>query len=125
MKCLFCEHPKPHKHGRTSKGSQRYKCPACGATFTETLDTLYYRRQVKPEEVETILQSHAEGTSLRGLSRVSQRAYGTVVSVVRAASQKAQQLHNAEVQAVASETIAADELWSFVKKNRSTASSAK
>lgn len=121
MDCPFCDHPKPHKHGHTSKGSQRFKCPKCGETFTETIDTLYYRRQLRPEEVETILQSHAEGTSLRGISRVGKRAYGTVVSIVRAASQKAQQVHNEEVKDVDSEAIVSDEMWSFVKKNRSTA----
>lgn len=51
-----------------------------------------------PPEVDTILQSHAEGSSLRGVSRISSRAYGTVVSLVRAASQTAQMLHNAQVQ---------------------------
>ena len=49
-------------------------------------------------EVHTILQAHAEGSSLRGISRISGRAYGTVVSLVRDASQKAQMIQNQEVQ---------------------------
>ena len=121
MKCPFCDHPKTHKHDRTSKGSQRRRCASCKRTFTETFDTLYYRRQVSPEEIETILQSHAEGSSLRGVSRISKRAYGTVVSLVRAASQKAQQVHNQEVHSVECEEIVADEMWSFIQKNKSIA----
>ncbi len=121
MKCLFCDHPKAHKHGKTSKGSQRFLCTNCKRTFTDTFDTLYYRRQVTPEQVETILQAHAEGSSLRGISRIGQRAYGTVASLVRGASQKAQQVHNQEVQKVESEELVADEMWSFVKKSRNTA----
>lgn len=120
MDCPFCEYPKPHKHGRTSKGSQRFKCANCNQTFTETIDTLYYRRRVPPEQIETILQAHAEGSSLRGLSRIGKRAYGTVVSLVRAASQKAQLVHNEEVQDVECEAIVADEMWSFIQKNKST-----
>lgn len=120
MDCPFCEHPKPHKHGRTSKGSQRFKCANCRQTFTETIDTLYYRRRVPPEQIETILQAHAEGSSLRGLSRIGNRAYGTVVSLVRAASQKAQLVHNEAVQNVECEAIVADEMWSFIQKNKST-----
>ena len=116
MKCPFCNHPKPHKHDRTSKGSQRLKCPSGKRTFTETLDTLYYRRQVSAEQIETIFQSPEEGTSLRGLSRVSKRADGTVVSIVRATSQKAQKIHNEAVCAVECEEIVADEMWSFIKK---------
>ena len=85
------------------------------------MDTLYYRRQVRPEQVETILQAHAEGSSLRGISRVSKRAYGTVVSIVQAASQKAQLIHNQEVQAVACEHVVADEMWSFIQKSKNPA----
>ncbi len=86
MEFPFCEHPKAHKHGQTSKGSKRYKCSKCSETFTETIDTIYYRRRVLAEQIEMILQSHAEGTSLRGISRVSKRSYETVVSIVNAAS---------------------------------------
>lgn len=119
MNCPFCEHPKTHKHGRTSKGSQRFKCAHCNRTFVETIDTLFYRRQVTTEQIETILQAHAEGSSLRGISRVGKRAYGTVVSLIRAASQKAQLVHNEKVDDVECEEIVADEMWSFVQKNKS------
>jgi transposase-like protein len=121
MKCPLCGHNKPHKHGKTSKGSQRYFCPKCQQSFTDTFDTLYYRRQVSEEEVRIVLQSHAEGSSLRGISRISGLAYDTVVSIVQAASEKAQMVHNAEVQAVDTDAIGADELWSFVEKNKRTA----
>ena len=67
-----------------------------------------------------VLQAHSEGSSLRGISRTTGLAYNTVVSIVRAASQKAQLVHNAEVQAVQTEEVSADEMWSFVSKNRSS-----
>ncbi len=118
MECPFCEHPKAHKHSKTSKGCQRYRCPNCQQTFTDTLDTLYYRRQLTPAEIENILQSHTEGVSLRGIARLSKRAYNTVVDVVRAASEKALMVHNEEVKAVDAEKVIADEMWSFVKKNK-------
>lgn len=121
MKCPLCGHEKSHKHGLTSKGAQRYFCPKCHQTFTETFDTLYYRRQVNEEDVRIVLQSHAEGSSLRGISRISGLAYDTVVSIVQAAALKAQMVHNAEVRDVDTDAIAADELWSFVEKNKSTA----
>ena len=97
MKCPLCGHEKSHKHGLTSKGSQRYFCPKCQQTFTDTFDTLYYRRQVSEEDVRIVVQSHAEGSSLRGISRISSLAYDTVVSIVRSSAQKAQLVHNAEV----------------------------
>lgn len=120
MECPLCGHQKPHKHGKTSKGSQRYYCDNCNQTFTDTFDTIYYRRRVSPEQVRIVLQSHAEGSSLRGVSRVSGLAYNTGVSVIRAASQKGQLLHNQEAANIKTDSINADELWSFVEKNKSS-----
>lgn len=118
MHCPLCNHPSSHKHGKTSKDSQRYRCPSCKQTFTDTFDTIYYRRQVSEEKVRIVLQSHCEGTSLRGISRISGLSYNTGVSLVRAGSQKAQLVHNAQVQAVDTDAISADEMWSFVEKNK-------
>ncbi len=67
-----------------------------------------------------MLQSHVEGSSLRGISRISHLAYGTVVSIIRAASYKVQMIHNALVQRIETKAVIADELWSFVQKNNST-----
>jgi len=120
MPCLLCGHNKTCKHGKTSKGSQRYFCPACKQSFTDTFDTIYYRRQLRSQEVHTILQSHCEGSSLRGVARISGRAYSTVVNLVRDASHKAQMIHNAFVQQVKTIGITADELWSFIPKNKNT-----
>ncbi|MBD1852764.1 IS1 family transposase [Leptolyngbya sp. FACHB-711] len=41
MRCPFYDHTRVYKHGRTRKGVQRFQCPACRQTSTETLDTLY------------------------------------------------------------------------------------
>jgi hypothetical protein len=39
------------------------------------------------------------------------------VSIVRAASQRAQQVHNAQVQTVETQEVCALEMWSFVQTN--------
>jgi len=74
------------------------------------------------EQIRQVLQAHSEGSSLRGISRTSGLSYNTVVSLVRTASQQAQLVHNAEVQAVQTEEVSADELWSFVQKTKSSVS---
>jgi transposase-like protein len=121
MECRLCGHSKAHKHGKMPNGHQRYLCPACHQTFSESFDSLYYRRHVSPEQIRQVLQAHSEGSSLRGISRTSGLAYNTVVSIVRSASQKAQLVHNGEVQSVNTEEVCADEMWSFVVKNKSNA----
>ena len=122
MECLLCGHHKTHKHGKTSKGSQRYYCLNCRQSFSETFDTIYYRRQVELEKICLVLQAHAEGSSLRGVSRTTKLAYNTVVSLVREASVKGQMVHNEQVQQIETEPIAGDEFWSFVQKNKNTVS---
>lgn len=69
-----------------------------------------------------MLQAHSEGSSLRGVSRITGLAYNTVVSIVRSASAKAQLVHNEQVEKVAAEEVSADEMWSFVQRNRSNVS---
>jgi hypothetical protein len=44
-----------------------------------------------------ILQPHLEGSSLRGISRMTNISYKRVVSIVRAASVKGQMVHNHRV----------------------------
>ena len=36
MQCPLCGHDRAYKHGKTSKGGQRYLCPCCEKTFTDT-----------------------------------------------------------------------------------------
>ena len=71
-----------------------------------------------PNKFGKCCERKREGSSLRGISRITGLAYNTVVSMVRAASQKAQLVHNAGVQAVEIEDVSTDELWLFVTKNR-------
>ncbi len=120
MECPFCGHLKAHKHGCTPKGHQRFKCSKCNHTFTDTLDTLYYRSQLCPEEVHTILQSHSEGSSLRGIARISGRSFNTVASLVQRAAIKGQMMHNQEIQSVDTDEVVADEMWPVVQKNRNS-----
>ena len=77
----------------------------------------YYRSQLSPEEVHTILQSHSEGSSLRGIARISGRSFNTVSSLVQRAAIKGQMVHNQEVQSVDTDEVVALEKWSFVQKN--------
>lgn len=81
-------------------------CLTCNKTFTNTFDTLYYRRKLSPEQMRIVLQAHAEGSSLRGISRTTKLAYNTVVKIVRDAAVKAQMIHNEEVQEIDTKAIA-------------------
>ena len=53
--------------------------------------------KISPEKIETVLQAHAEGSSLRGISRTTKLAYNTFIEVVRYTATKAQMIHNEEL----------------------------
>ncbi|NES79782.1 MULTISPECIES: hypothetical protein [unclassified Okeania] len=69
------------------------------AQTRSTFHTLQYGRQIEPEKMRIVLQADVEGSSLRGISRTVNLSYNTVVSLVRAASQKGQMIHNPHVRA--------------------------
>ena len=81
MECYLCGHDKTHNHGQTSKGTPRRYCPNCRQTFTETFDTLFYRRKIESEKITMVLQAHSEGSSLRGISRMTNLAYIPLLSL--------------------------------------------
>ena len=51
MECPLCGYTKAPKHGLMPNGHQRYLCPACHQTFSESFDSLYYRRHTHPEQI--------------------------------------------------------------------------
>ncbi len=96
-----------------------FSVPSANKPSLSSFDTLYYWRRVSPEQIQQVLQAHSEGSSWRGISRITGVAYNTVVSIVRASSAKAQLVHNDQVKQVKTEEVSADQMWSFVQKNRS------
>jgi transposase-like protein len=122
MECKLCGHNKTYKHGKMPNGHQRYRCLECKQTFSESFDTIYYYRHVSPEQIRQVLQAHSEGSSLRGIARTTGLAYNTVVNVIRAASAKAQLIHNQEVVQIETDEVIGDEMWSFVKKTEAMSS---
>ena len=68
------------------------------------------------------IPAHFEGSSLRGIIRTVNLAYNTVISLVRAPSEKGQMIHNAHLQNINTSQISSDEFWSLVQKNENSAS---
>ena len=67
MQCPLCGHSKAYKHGKIASGKQGYHCAVCNRTFTETSDTLYYRRQTPPEGIRQVLQAHEKAVASEAL----------------------------------------------------------
>ena len=58
-----------------------------------------------------VLEAHVEGSSLRGISRTVNLADDTVVTLVRALSEKGKLIHNAHLQNINTSQMSSDEFW--------------
>ena len=65
-----------------------------------------------------VLEAHVEGSSLRVISPTVNLADNTVISLVRAACEKGQMIHNAHLQNINNSQINSDEFWSLIQKKQ-------
>ena len=73
------------RFGKTRNGTQRYRCKACGQTFTETRGTVFYRRQASRETILETLALLAEGVRISSISRAKGIKEDTILDWLRAA----------------------------------------
>lgn len=77
IKCPHCNEVESVKrHGRTEKGTQRYRCYACKKSF---LRDYSYRAHV-PEVKAQIIQMAMNGNGVRDTARVLKVSQNTVIS---------------------------------------------
>ena len=103
------------KSGHTRSGRQRYKCPTCGRTFTETRGTIFYRRRTDAEEVLECLAMIAEGSRISSVSRIKGHKEDTVSAWLRAAAEHAEEIEDILMSEFQITRGQIDGLWSYVK----------
>ena len=57
------------KHGKTRSGRQRFRCKACGSSFTSSKGTLFYRKRNSEKTIIDALSQIAEGSRISSVSR--------------------------------------------------------
>ena len=57
------------KHGKTRSGRQRFRCKACGSSFTSSKGTLFYRKRNSEKTIIDALSQIAEGSRSSSVSR--------------------------------------------------------
>jgi len=80
------------KNGHSRNGRQRYQYATCGATFTQTHGTLFYRRQTSEDEILEVLALIAEGMWISSVSRVKGPKEDTILAWLRQAAAHAQEV---------------------------------
>ncbi len=106
------------KHAKTKQGKQRYRCKACGKTFSENKGTIFYGKQKKPEVIIETLLLIAEGTGIRATARIKGLHPETVLNWLKAAAAHAEEIEHILLEDYRVDRAQIDGLWSYVGKKR-------
>jgi transposase-like protein len=102
------------KYGKTKAGRQRYKCKTCGATFTETKGTIFYRRRASEGEIIDTLALIAEGNRISSLVRAKGHKEDTIIDWIRRAGQHAEAIEEVLLSEYQLTRGQIDGLWAYV-----------
>jgi len=103
-----------NKFGKTKAGRQRYRCKTCGATFTETKGTLFYRRRTPEGEIIGTLALVAEGNRISSLARTTGHKEDTIIDWIREAGQHAEAIEEVLLSEYRLTRGQIDGLWAYV-----------
>jgi transposase-like protein len=103
-----------NKFGKTKAGRQRYLCKTCGATFTETKGTLFYRRRTPEGEIIDALALIAEGNRISSLVRATGHKEDTIIDWIREAGQHAEAIEEVLLSEYRLTRGQIDGLWAYV-----------
>ena len=96
------------RYGKTKAGRQRYKCETCGATFTETKGTIFYRRRTPEDEII------GTGNRISSLARVKGHKEDTIIDWIRDAGQHAEAIEEVLLSEYRLTRGQIDGLWAYV-----------
>ncbi|MBI3048060.1 MAG: IS1/IS6 family transposase [Acidobacteria bacterium] len=118
MTCRKCEHGTAKRFGFTKARSPRYRCRACGATFTEAKQNPLGDHTTSVADACRVFTLLTEGMSVRAVSRVTGIHKTTILSLLNTVGEKCARLFDAKVQNVKPRFVQADEIWTFVQKKQ-------
>jgi transposase-like protein len=83
MTCIRCKHEEAKRFGTYGRQKiQRYRCPACKATFSEPRHKPLGRHYISTEKATQIVTLLLEGMSVRAVSRVTGTHQATILSLL-------------------------------------------
>lgn len=118
MNCPDCN-SLPKKHGKDRKGNQRFRCLACGKTYTanERLEN----KNLPIEKIELVIKLLVEGNSIRSTERITNVHRDTILRLLETVGKKCLAIQENLVRNVKVTDVQADEIWAFVGMKQKTA----
>ena len=120
MIVISCNHESKKKHGHDRNGNQRFRCLACGKTWTEERVKPLGEMRIGMKQAAMALGMILEGMSIRATARLLGMDPGTLCDLIMVVGANCQRLLDAKVRGVEVKDIQIDELWSFVGMKEKT-----
>jgi transposase-like protein/IS1 family transposase len=118
MNCPNCE-SLGKKNGKDRNGTQRFKCLACGKTYTAT--ERLEGKNLPMEKIELVIKLLVEGNSIRSTERITNVHRDTIIRLLKTVGEKCLWIQENLVKNVKVADVQADEIWAFVGMKQKTA----
>ena len=115
MTCVDCGLP-CQRFGKHRNGLRRFRCAACGKTYTEPHKRLLGEMTVPQDKALLALQLLVEGNSIRSTERVTGIDRNTIMKLLVVAGEKCANVMARLVVNVPVQDVECDEIWSFIRK---------
>jgi transposase-like protein/IS1 family transposase len=109
-----CQHDQVKKHGRDSRGNQRYKCLLCGKTFSEPKAKLIGDSRLPIDRAVMCLRLLLEGTSIRATARLTGTDKNAIIDLAVLIGERCERFMRNTHRNVPVEDVQCDEIWGFV-----------
>jgi IS1 family transposase len=108
-----------HSFYKTSQGRRRrYRCKACGKTFSSTYGTAYYRLQSARASFDEVATMSVNGNDKSTISRVKNLSWNSIERWLERASKQAHHLNHHYLKGYDIKEIQADEIRTFVDSKK-------
>ncbi|HZR65389.1 MAG TPA: IS1 family transposase [Terriglobales bacterium] len=97
---------------------QRFRCPQCGKTYTETHTRLFGTMTVPEDKALLAIQLLIEGTSIRSAERITGLHRDTIMRLLVLAGERCIQLLECTMQNLKCKRIQSDEIWTYCQKKQ-------
>ncbi|HEX8735661.1 MAG TPA: IS1 family transposase [Pyrinomonadaceae bacterium] len=118
MNCPDCN-KLSKKNGKDRHDKQRFKCLACGKTFTAT--GKLEGKKLSADKIELCIQLLVEGNSIRSTERITGVHRDTIIRLLETVGERCLAIQETLVRNVKVENIEADEIWAYIGMKQKTA----
>ena len=119
MKCPACQ-VDATKFGKDRKGQQRYQCPTCKKTVTDTSGNPLGTMRIPIGDAVRALAMILEGVSIRATARLSGVNRGTVLNLIIKVGERSDLMLAGRIQGLPVVDVRCDEIWGFVGMKEKT-----